>query len=371
MVKKTINVIKTVIRTTKTLAVMAAVMISSNLQADQPIKDAESLRVEHSLVSMGDTTRLKQVFAKARRGEAIVVGTIGGSITAGASATQAEKRWANLVAQWWRNNFPKAKITFINAGIGATASDYGAHRAPTHLLVYKPDFVVVEFAVNDPNTQPFAETLEGLTRQILSQPQKPAVMLLFTVPQHGQNAQEWQEKVGKHYGLPMVSLRNGIWPDIQLGKLSWNDIGAPDGIHPNDRCHGYCASFINAVLGDALSHLAPDGQLAAVAPLPKPLFSDTYEHVALFNADSIVPKSNTWWSASASSVGHCWETNKPGSVLEFEIEGTVVRLMFKRVKGDMGIAEVVIDQEPAMRINGWFACFGCWGGSIFRLRNHF
>jgi hypothetical protein len=38
---------------------------------------------------------------------------------------------------------------------------------------------VVEYAVNDPNTQASAETLEGLIRQILPQTNHPAVLLLF------------------------------------------------------------------------------------------------------------------------------------------------------------------------------------------------
>jgi len=76
------------------------------------------------------------VFAKAKRGEKVVVDVIGGSITEGALASAPDKRWASLVAQWWRDTFPKAKIEFINAGIGATGSDIGAHRAFRHLLKF-------------------------------------------------------------------------------------------------------------------------------------------------------------------------------------------------------------------------------------------
>jgi len=70
----------------------------------------ESAAFARSVVSGGDTARLQQVLAKARRGEAITVGVIGGSITAGAMASQPEKCYGQLVAAWWRKTFPQAKI---------------------------------------------------------------------------------------------------------------------------------------------------------------------------------------------------------------------------------------------------------------------
>ncbi|HEY3281966.1 MAG TPA: hypothetical protein VGN26_06790, partial [Armatimonadota bacterium] len=64
-----------------------------------------------SLVDRGDTSRLQQVMAKARRGDPITVAVIGGSITQGASATAPEKRYGDRVAAWWRERFPKSTVT--------------------------------------------------------------------------------------------------------------------------------------------------------------------------------------------------------------------------------------------------------------------
>lgn len=82
-----------------------------------------------SVVTSTDFSRLQLVFERARRGKKIVVAVIGGSITAGANAIAPEKRYANRIAAWWRETFPKAQIEFVNAGIGATGSDYAALRA--------------------------------------------------------------------------------------------------------------------------------------------------------------------------------------------------------------------------------------------------
>jgi hypothetical protein len=142
-----------------------------------------------SLVSAGDSGRLQRAPVKAHRGETGTVGVIGGSITQGAAASQAEKRYGDFVAAW-RKTFPKAKFDYVNAGIGATGSDYGALQAKQDLLLHHPDFVIIEYAVNDPDNDAAAGTLEGLVRQILGGPNSTAVALLFTMHQDGRNAQE-------------------------------------------------------------------------------------------------------------------------------------------------------------------------------------
>ena len=279
----------------------------------------ESGVFSRSLVSTGDSARLQHALAKARRGEAVTVSVIGGSITQGAGASQAEKRYGELVAAWWRQTFPKASIRFVNAGIGATGSDYGALRVKRDLLSQHPDFVVVEYAVNDPNTQAAAETLEGLLRQILRETSQPAVLLLFTMHQDGGNAQEWQGKVGRHYDLPMVSFRDALWPEIKEGRLKWNDVES-DVVHPNDRGHDYCARFITNLLARVLADLPADDRLPQIKAVPQPLISDMFEHVTLFEADALKPLSNQGWNCDPSQAGDkYWKADQPGSVIEFEV----------------------------------------------------
>jgi len=313
-----------------------------------------------SLVSMGDTARLQAVLAKARRGEEVVVAVIGGSITAGAAASQEENRYGNLVAQWWRQTFPQATIRFINAGIGATGSNLGAHRAPSQLIVHKPDFVVAEYAVNDPNSKDAAETLEGLTRQVLKLPNQPAMMLLFTMNNAGGNAQEWHSKVGEHYGLPMLSFRDALWPEIDAKRMKWEDVEG-DIVHPNDRGHAYCATFITKVLEAVLAELPEDGKLPPTPPLPDPLLSNVFEFTSFANADAIQPVTNHGWHSGDSwPFGKTWEATEPGSLLEFEVEGTAVSVAFWRIKGDMGRARAQVDEALPVTLEGWFEAD--WGG---------
>ena len=105
--------------------------------------------IARSQVSNGDLTRLTSVVAKARRGEPITIGVIGGSITVGAFASKPENSYAGRLLAWWQETFPQCEFRLVNAGAGGTGSMVGALRADKDLLFAKPDLVVIEFAVND------------------------------------------------------------------------------------------------------------------------------------------------------------------------------------------------------------------------------
>ena len=321
----------------------------------QPVDDAALCA--RALVSEGDTSRLQRVLFKARRGGEITVGVIGGSITQGASASKPENRYGALIAAWCRERFPGAPVNLVNAGIGATGSNYGALRARRDLLSQHPDLVIVEYAVNDANTQASAETLEGLIRQILNQADRPAVMLLFMMNQQGTNAQEWFAKVGEHYRLPMVSYRDALWPEIVAGRMTWTDI-SPDAVHPNDRGHGYAGRFVTHFLESVLRRLPAGSTPLEIPALPKARFTDCYERTALFEGDTLKPVANSGWSFDAANG--CWKSDQPGSVVEFELEGEAVFTMHWGVRGPMGRAKVQVDSGAPKVLDGWFD--QTWGG---------
>lgn len=322
----------------------------------RPVDDA--VLCKRSIVDRGDTTRLHRVFARAQHGEPVTVAVIGGSITAGASASLPDHSYGDLMAAWWTKRFTRSRINFVNAGIGATGSNYGALRASRDLLAHEPDFVVAEFAVNDPNNREAAESLEGLVRQILRSPQRPALLLLFTMHNNGQNAQEWHAKIGKHYELPMISFRDALWPEIESGRMKWEDVEA-DVVHPNDRGHAYAAQFITEYLESVLREQPPGSQPTAVdEKLPEPLTSDLFEHVRLFEADEIEPVSNQGWMYVARD--RCWKADQPGSVIEFELDGSAIITGHYVIRGPMGRAAVSVDGGKSRKLEAWFEA--TWGG---------
>lgn len=344
----------------KVSLIMAALAACGLVVAHVQAFDCAGL-LPQALVSTGDLSRVHQVMSKAQRGEKVTVAVIGGSITQGAKATKAERRYGNLVADWWRGRFPGAEIVFVNAGVGATGSNFGALRAARDLLSHAPDFVVVEYGVNDGNSPASAETLEGLIRQILKQPNQPAVVQLFMMHRGGGNAQEWHGKVGAHYRLPVISFRDALWPEIQANRLPWDDVMA-DEVHPNDAGHRCAAAFVchllDAAWGSRAWRDAGAGALPLGQPLAAPLFSDLYEHTALFEAPELMPLSNSGWVLD--TVWKNWTSDKPGSVIEFEINGTAIFMMHFVIKGAMGKARVSVDGGTPLVYDGWFN--QTWGG---------
>ena len=313
--------------------------------------------LERSITSLGDGTKLRGVFENASRGEPITLGVIGGSITQGAHASQPSLRYASQLLAMLQAQFPKSSIRLINAGLGATGSNYAALRASRDLLMQQPDLVVLEFAVNDGKAQIFGETLEGLVRQVLSQPNQPAAVTLFMMRQNGDNAQERLASVGRHYGLPMVSYRDALWPEIEAGRTTWADI-SPDEVHPNDAGHAVAAELVAYLCQQAVQHMkkhGPDGIL------PMPLYTDDYQFAELLEATDLVPIHSNGWRLDT----HCenqpgWISDQPGSRISFEIRGSRILLMFVRLCAGFGRVGVKVDDLPETIHDGWFD--QTWGG---------
>jgi lysophospholipase L1-like esterase len=319
--------------------------------------------IARSHVSIGNPARLQRVLDKARRGEPVTLGFIGGSITHGQAASSPERSYPNLVGQWWISHFPQSHITMVNAGVGGTGSAYGVLRLQHDLLSKHPDFVVVEFGVNDHDDAAHAETYEGIVRQLLADPDQPAVLLLFMMHHDGTSAQDFQEPIGARYELPMVSYRDALWPEIAAGRLKWSDISEDDiHVHPNDRGHAAAASFIDSMLQETLDHLPAKPPLIppipTTMPLPAPVYTDLFGDTQLIGADKLVPVTNSGWIYD--NRNQCWASQTPGGVIEFETVGRAFELLYGRFTPDAGTIETTFDDDPAKIFDGWFD--GTWEG---------
>lgn len=167
--------------------------------------------------------RLKDCMKRAEAGEELTIGFLGGSITQGSLATTMENTYAYRVFTWWKQTFPKANVHYVNGGIGGTTSHYGVSRAVTDVLMYQPDFIVVDFSVNDEADIFFQETYEGVVRKLLSWDSKPAVVLLNNVfYDTGLNAQIHDIAQG---GIALMDGQGWFHEPDQIGMESaWNKI---------------------------------------------------------------------------------------------------------------------------------------------------
>ena len=322
--------------------------------------------VTRGTTSVGDLSRLQRLFQAAAKGGRYTFGVIGGSITAGGCASSVDTRYAAYVFTWLKEHFPAAEWTLVNAGIGATGTNYGCLRVQRDLLAKAPDLVVTEYAVNDGNDQESAETYEGLLRQVLASAKQPPVLMLFLMNQAGGNAQEWQSKLGRHYGLPMLSYRDLLWPEIEAKRLTWADI-SPDSVHPHDVGHGYAGKLLNTLLDQALASVPTAAVPAPASALPAPLLTAVYQSTNLFEADDLKPVANTGWTFDAGSGwDKGWKATVPGTVVEFEVSGEQLFVSYWRIHGPMGRAQITIDNERGSIQEAWFD--QTWGGYRHMIR---
>ena len=326
------------------------------------IEDTNGAMSKRAVVNAGDEARIFKAMRKASRKEKVTIGFIGGSITEGAAASAEANRYASLTFQWWKDKFPDTPIEIVNAGIGATDSYIGVHRVDRDLLRAKPDFVVVDYAVNDTENPQLPNQYEGLVRKILQSENMPGVMLLFMVHQDGTNLQWVHSAIGSYYDLPMISFKDAVWPQITAGSIGWEQLFA-DEVHPNDAGHRLIAKFITDRLEKIYADLDKRGSADdAVSELPAPKTSEGYAHAVLLTGDDIAPVSNGGWTKGETmrfSPG--WVADHPGQSLVFEMEAANIGIVYEKMNDNqMGRAEVRVDDLPPTVLEGHFPA--TWGG---------
>lgn len=333
------------------LAIGAMLAATTSLRSAQAGQLSDRA-IERSQLSLGDTSRFKRIFARAERGGTIRLGFIGGSITAGAIASAPANSYVERVADWWQMSFPKARIETVNAAIGGTGSLYGSLRVGQDFLARDLDAVIIEFSVNDAWTD--QEPFESLVRHILASSPDIAVMLLFMVYDHGGNEQDWQQKIGAHYKLPMVSFRDAVWPELQAGRIKAADIFV-DIVHPNDAGHRITANLVTTQLGRLRKAQAGNASSAA---LPPPLYGDRFQTARWIGASKLKPTDQDGWTLSKTddppphSLGPDIWLSEPGveTPLSFDWEGTGLVAVMWLENGDSNPVTLEIDGRPAQVI---------------------
>ncbi len=302
-------------------------------------------KYQRGLVDVGNLTRLKQFHDKIQSGKPIVYGSIGGSITAGASA-QKGLAYPPLLANWLDTQTP---TKFINAGIGASNSFFGAFRAPKDLLCHMPDLITVEYAVNDVNNPNISIAYEALVRQCLMLPTKPLVIAISTMRRDGSNVQDVHLPIGQHYGLPMLSYRDAIYPEVTAGNLTWEDL-SPDEVHPNDAGHTFMFQMLRTYLKETTIASSTENtkktsdlkNLPWLDPQAK-----QYTGGQIIDASKMNVQSSHGWTQGPHKDNYTgWQTNTPGAELTLTFTGSVAYLGYKKYAGDFGQIAITLDGQP-------------------------
>lgn len=304
-----------------------------DLRALPPPLPWESLltagEVQRGISYYGGGARLRRVAQKLLDRKPIKVFTLGGSVTYGHGVEDAAQSYPSLFFRFINETFPHRDHVLSNIGMPGSNSQVTTPCIESMIAAADPDFVSVEFTVNDSPTaftSSARTSFEEMLRRLLAYPSSPAVVLLHHYPwwkAEGDGLTRglfYREPEGQmttfsqYYDIPSLSLRAAAWqlmaagiPGFKVDKLilegnrvastgeaiptadshSQADYLYIDTIHPGPNGHQVLAELLAGLLRRALGEVA-SGQEAMLAPrehsrlagLPPPMIPNYEENRA-------------------------------------------------------------------------------------------
>ena len=220
--------------------------------------------------------------------------------------------------------------------------------------------MTVDFSVNDDANEFFEETYEGTLRRLLAAPSAPAVVVLNNVfYDTGKNAQDYHNRIADHYGIPHVSIKDTVYPDVESGKIVRADI-TPDNLHPNDKGHRLVADEICKLLDSIKEELEKEdieGKIIEtndLASLPAPLTENAYEHSRLIQIQDNEAILDGFLVDPIEKKGmldifkNGWTAAHTNDKISFEIECSCLAVQYRKsVQQPVPKAKAVIDGDEA------------------------
>ncbi len=319
----------------------------------------------------GNPARIAKVIKKLQAGEEVTIAYLGGSITQGTGADN-ENCYAALTTKWIEEQYPSAKVNYVNAGIGATGSYIGVHRCDTQVLSKNPDLVFIDFSVNDTSDRTALNklTYEGLIRKIWKYETAPGIICVAMTQDNGTSVQDAHGEVTEKYSVPFISYHDAMLNFLNGNDgVQWNNISG-DNIHPNMAGHAILSSMLTTYLQYITDNLdsidETDPELAAPGDS-----GEKYEKAQLLTTDDAQPVSagafqqkqmdfggfkNPW--VARSSDGSYTEED----ALVIEVEAQNIGILYGKLTHNAGLADIYIDDELINTINADFS--GGWGNYV-------
>ena len=331
--------------------------------AFDPTQGATDNMLARSVLNEGDTTRLaaKLQYALDNPKEITKICFLGDSITAGSSAESTSKQFVSQFGTWWEDNV-SYYVNVMNAGIGATDSYIGVHRASRDVLAEDPDIIFIEF-INDLDNDFYGACMDSLVRMCLAQENNPAVIILEPTCEDGTSPQNTHLKVAQAYNIPMISYHDAIMPEIEAGNFEWSTLQA-DVVHPNSAGHILMGQLLTNFVSNVKDNISTIGtDAAAFDPSTESLYDYKYEGAVIADRDSdlveTVDEGTFSTVTSFQQFMNGWGTTE-GGTLKLKVKAKNIGIIyFMNTDGTYGTVDVKVDGESTAAINSDFT--GGWG----------
>ncbi|MDR0405182.1 MAG: GDSL-type esterase/lipase family protein [Clostridiales bacterium] len=252
---------------------------------------------------------------------------IGGSLTDGQGAGGRQNSWfgdnaaPGIFGRYLKNTFAGKTVNLYNAGIGGTGSNFGCYRLGRDVISRNPDFVIVEFAINDKSADPVTvkQYMEGIVRQLLRLPKVPYIMFLYTTDLTLGACTDVHDEVAAAYGIPVVNIQKYVGDNYTLEerKAFYGD-WQRDAVHPNEAGYQLWGDYI-------VSKFTEDRDAYFVKPDPEgketPVFGREFTNIQIVPASEVVNTVGNWTQITHNGVSY-YQSKTAGDKLELYFTGS-------------------------------------------------
>jgi hypothetical protein len=308
---------------------------------------------------------LPNVIQKLENGETVTIVYFGGSNTRSAG-------YRVMTAEWLREQFPKADIRSVNAGIDGTGSDLGCARLETDVLSHQPDLVFVEFVGNDGGVPESKARIEGIVRQIRKWSRFTDILFVYTLKERDvvgfqsgeyQKGALMQEEVADYYGIPSIHLGVAVSQLVTEGKLVFTSkvgesipgaiVFTHDAIHPIiPEGHQIYTDTITRSFERIRELGVSSGSVEHNLPQATLVPSNPWEYATMQSLDGLAHLSAGWSYVTPDDFELArkydwlfpglWRAVDPGEAVTVQFEGTHIGL-FDIGGPDSGRLKVTVD----------------------------
>ena len=191
---------------------------------------------------------------KLSSGTPVTIAAIGDSLTA---SWMVRRGYIEIFKDLLQQQYPATRINVIARGVPGDTADSGAYRLKWDILEYKPDCVLIQYALNDAfmgfTARQFQENIRKMIDAVREDPEADIVLLTSSYMGGSEDSgfvEEFYQRLidlGNEYGLA-VSLTHRYWKaKMDDGETDFQSLVQYDMVHPTERGYRLMAETLMAL----------------------------------------------------------------------------------------------------------------------------
>lgn len=282
---------------------------------------------------------------------------LGGSITKGAGVSDASKNWVSLVGNYMTEKFSAKTVNNYNMGFSGTGSDFGLMRLERDVISKSPDYVFIEFAVNDIGKSAAASDMESIVRTLSALDKVPCITFVYTAKYNSstqslQNNSAPHQEIADYYGIPTIDMKKPLEEAILSTGTLADETNVrnylTDLTHPTEAGYAIYANTIKAALDTDAYYKKPQTRTRKLDINAGPLSAKWAD------VETAATSTGTWTENANATYGKGWTSSSTGDTLEYTFYGPVIGIQH-RLSQTGGQYSVEIDGSSGGTIDTYYA----------------